>query len=140
MNPNKKILNLRGEEMPKSFPTQAELDKLPKDKNGQPDLSKLEKETVGNIILNCLANYVVKDRKEGFYINSIAQAILSGDEKIELKDKLKKFLIEVLDEMTFRREKNKDGKEEQKGLYAAWAIWQVKEEILGKEEIEKEVE
>ena len=139
-NPNKKILNLRGEEMPKSFPTQREIDKLPKDKNGQPDLSKLEKETVGNIILNCLANYIVKDRKEGFYINLIAQSILSGDEKIELKDKVKNFLIDVLDEMTLRREKNKDGKEEQKGLYASWAIWQVKEEILGKEEVQKEIE
>jgi len=138
-NPNKKILNLRGEEMPKSFPTQAEIDKLPK-KNGQPDLSKLERETVGNIILNCLANYVVKDRKEGFYINLIAQSILSGDEKVELKDKLKNFLIDVLDEMTLRREKDENGKEMQKGLYASWAIWQVKEEILGREEVQKEIE
>lgn len=139
-NPNKKILNLRGEEMPKSFPTQRELNNLPKDKNGQPDLSKLERETIGNIILNCLANYVVKDRKEGFYINLIANKLLSKDDKIELDDKLKTFLIDVLDEMTFRREKNKDGKEEQKGLYAGWAIWQVKEEILNKEEIQKEIE
>jgi len=138
MNPNKKILSLRGEEIPKSFPTQAELNRLPKTKIGQPDITKLERETVGNIILNCLANYVVKDRKEGFYINLIAQSILSGNKKIEFKDKIKRFLIDVLDEMTLRREKNKDGKEEQKGLYAAWAIAQVKEEVLGKKEFQKE--
>lgn len=139
-NPNKKIKNLRGEEMPKSFPTQRELDKLPKDKNGQPDLSKLERETIGNIILNCLANYIVKDRKEGFYINLIANKLLSKDDKIELDDEVKKFLIDVLDEMTLRREKDENGKEIQKGLYASWAIWQVKEEILSKEEIKKEIE
>jgi len=138
MNPNRKILSLRGEEIPKSFPSQTELEKV-KDKNGQPDLSKLEKETVGNVILNCLANYVVKDRKEGFYINLIAQSILSGNKKIEFKEKIKKFLIEVLDEMTLRREKDKDGKEHQKGLYAGWAIWQVKEEILSKKELQKEL-
>jgi len=142
MNPNRKILSLRGETMPKSFPTQKELNKLPKLKTGQPDLTKLERETVGNIILNCLANYVVKDRKEGFYINLIAQSILSGNKKIEFKDKIKRFLIDVLDEMTLRREivKDKDGKkkEEQKGLYAAWAIAQVKEEVLGKKEFQKE--
>ncbi|RLE37878.1 hypothetical protein DRJ17_05505, partial [Candidatus Woesearchaeota archaeon] len=60
--------------------------------------------------------------------------------KVELKDKLKNFLIDVLDEMTLRREKDENGKEMQKGLYASWAIWQVKEEILGKEEIEREIE
>jgi len=138
MNPNKKILNLRGEEIPKSFPTQKELDKLPKNKLGQPDLSKLERETVGNVILNCLANYIVKDKKEGFYINLIAQSILSGEKNIRFKDKIKKFLIEVLDEMTLRREIEKDEKgkkvEKTKGLYAAWAIAQVKQELGVKEE------
>jgi hypothetical protein len=137
-NFNQKIKNLRGEEVPKSLPTRKELDKLPKDKDGKPDLSKLERETVGNIILNCLANYIVRDRKEGFYINSIAQSILSGDKKIEFKDKFKKFLIEVLDDMTHRRETEKDDKGEkkeiEKGLYAAWAISQVKQELKVEEE------
>ena len=166
-NPNKKILNLRGEEIPKSFPTQKEIDKLPKDKLNQPDLNKLEKETIGNIILNCLANYIVKDKKEGFYINLIAQSILSigveiekeedregnivgtkirkvSNKKIEFKEKIKKFLIEVLDDMTFRREieeveEEKEGKKEikkkevTKGIYAGWAIAQIKEELGIKE-------
>ena len=138
MNPDKKIKNLRGEEVPMSLPTQKEIDKLPKDKDNKPDFSKLERETVGNIILNCLMHYVVRDKKEGFYINLIAQSILAKDKKAELKDKLKKFLIEVLDEMTHRREieKNEKGekKEIEKGLYAAWSISQVKQELGIKEE------
>ena len=138
MNPDKKIKNLRGEEVPMSLPTQTEIDKLPKDKDNKPDFSKLERETVGNIILNCLTHYIVRDRKEGSYINSIAQSILAKDKKAELKDKLKKFLIEVLDEMTHRREieKNEKGekKEIEKGLYAAWSISQVKQELGIKEE------
>ena len=139
-NPNKKILNLRGEEIPKSFPTQKEIDKLPKNKLNQPDLNKLEKETIGNIILNCLANYIVKDKKEGFYINLIAQSLLAGNKKIEFKEKIKKFLVEVLDDMTFRREmeeveEEKEGKKEikkkevTKGIYAGWAIAQILNEL-----------
>ena len=128
MNPNKKIKNLRGEFYPKSFPTQKEVDSLPK-KDKNPDTSKLGRETVGNVILNCLANYIVRDRKEGFYINLIAQSIIEGKGKVEFKDKINKFLVEVLEEMTLRREKNKEGKEEKKGLYAAWVIAQCLEEL-----------
>lgn len=136
---NKKVLNLRGEEIPKTFPTQKELDKLPrvKDRDGKdtdrPNTDKLEKETIGNIIINCLASYIIQDKKEGFYINLIAQSIIDAKGKIELKDKLKKFLIEVLDEMTLRREKvkGKDNKDEEKtkGIYAGWAICKCKEEL-----------
>ncbi len=133
MNPNKKILNLRGDEFPKTFPGQKELDKLPKDKEGKPDLTKLERENVGNVILNCLAGYIVRDKKEGFYINTIAQSILSGDKKIEFKDKFQNFILEMLDEMTLRREKGEDKKEEVKGLYMAYVIAQVKEELGVKE-------
>jgi len=139
-NPNKKILNLRGEEIPKSFPTQKEIDKLPKDKLNQPDLNKLEKETIGNVILNCLVNYIIKDKKEGFYINLIAQSLLAGNKKIEFKEKIKKFLVEVLDDMTFRREmeeveEEKEGKKEMKkkevtkGIYAGWAVAQILNEL-----------
>ncbi len=123
---DKKIVSLRGEEVVKSFPTQKEIDALPK-KDGEPDMSKLEKETVGNIILNCLANYIVKDRKEGFYINALAQIVIKGG-KVNLKEKFKKFLIEVLDDSILRVEKV-NGKEQKKGIYVGWAIAQVEQEI-----------
>ena len=60
--------------------------------------------------------------------------------KIEFKEKIKKFLIEVLDEMTFRREmeeveEEKEGKKEMKkkevtkGIYAGWAVAQILNEL-----------
>ena len=127
MNCNKSILNLKGETYPKSFPSYKELEAI---KN---DISKLERETIGNVILNCLTNYVVQDRKEGFYINLIAQSLLSNNEKIEFKDKIQKFLIDVLNEQTLIRKKVKDEKgeekEEIKGLYQGWVISQVLQEL-----------
>lgn len=149
MNPNKLIKNLKGETYPKTFPSQRELNELPKIKVRNekgveietPDFEKLERETVGNVILNCITNYIVRDRREGYYINLIAQSILEG-KKVEFKDKIKNFLIEVLDDQTLRREKkvNEKGEviEEIKGLYQAWVIAQCKEEILRKESYQSE--
>ena len=127
---NKKIKGLRGEDAPKSFPMQKEIDKLPKNKSGQPDISKLERETIGNVIFNCVANYIIRDKREGHYINLIAQSVLSGG-KVEFKDKIQKFLMDVLDEQTLMRKKVKnekgEDKEEVSGLYHGWVIAQISE-------------
>jgi hypothetical protein len=137
MNYQKKVKSLKGTEMPKSFPNKEEVDKLPKikiDKVEQPDYDKLERETVGNIILNCLANYICKDKKEGFYINLIAESILKSDGKdVELKDKIKAFLIKLLEESMIKEEivKDKDGNETKKrvGIYSGWGISQCLQEL-----------
>lgn len=141
MNPNQKIKNLIRQEIPKSFPSPKEIEVLPliKKLNNKgeiievPDVSKLEPETVGNIILNSLFNYIVKDKKEGYYLTIIAQLILSSDGEIEFKDKLKNFLVDVLNNQMLRREMEVDEKgiekEVVKGLYASWAIIQVLEEL-----------
>lgn len=144
MNPNKKLINLRGKEYPKSFPSQKELDALPKrnvfvgDKEVEvPDRDKIaEKETIGNVILNCMERYIgakKADKLEGFYINLISQSILSDGKKIEFKEKIKKFLIELLEEMILRRgeETGKDGKKKEvlEGLYSPWVISQVLQEL-----------
>ena len=138
MNLSKKIVNLRGEEIPKTFPSREEVNNLPKLSNGQPNQDLLERETIRNIILNCLINYVVEDKKEGWYINLIAQSLISDKKEIDFKDKIMKFLIDVLDNQTMRREmvKDKDDKEKEeiKGLYAGWVIAQVKQELGIKEE------
>ena len=123
MNPTKTIKNLKGETYPKSFPSSKELEAI---KN---DTSKLERETIGNVILNCLTNFIIQDKKEGYYINLIAQSILSSDKKIEFKNGIQKFLIDVLDNQTLRREKTKEGKEEIRGLYQGWVISQVLQEL-----------
>ena len=136
MNINLTIKNLRGEEMPKTFPTQKEVEALPKLVNGQPDIDKLSRETVGNIVMNCLSNYVAKDKKDGWYISLIAQSIISSENgKIELKDKLNNFLIELLEDQVMKREIDDKWKEETKGLYASWAIVQVLEELGVKKDI-----
>ena len=140
MDLSKRILNIRGEEVPKSFPTKKEIDKLPKinviegqPKSGEPDMDQLEKETVGNIILNCLTSYVVRDKKEGFYINDIARVIIAGRDKVQFNKKQLEFLEDVLGECVHRREKQKDDKGIEKevavGVYAGWSIAQVSEAL-----------
>jgi hypothetical protein len=133
MNYQTKIKTLRGEEYPKSFPQQREVDKLPmkKDKSGVefPDQDKLERETVGNVILNCLTVYRCEDRKDGYYVNLIAQTIIGSNGKdVILKDKLKEFLIEVMDKSIMKEEIKKDAKgnetKEQTGIYAGWVLSQ----------------
>ena len=141
MDYSKKIKSLRGEELPKNFPSQKEIDSLPKKENPQdpkgpkiPDIDRLEKETVGNIILNCLIAYRCENRKEGFYVNMIAEHVIKNDKKSELKDKLNTFLIEVLEDSIMRIEKIKDSKE-QKGIYAGWILSQVFSEMGVEESI-----
>lgn len=124
------------------------MERLPKIPNPQnpklpsvPDTDKLERETVGNVIINCLANHLCQDRKEGFYVNLIAQSVIGKGQNVELKDKVKEFLIEILDDSIMRQKvtRDKEGieKKETIGLYAGWVIIQCVEEILGREELEK---
>jgi hypothetical protein len=137
-NPNKQLFGLRGEVLHKSFPSQKEMESLPKIiKNGNevPDLDKLEVETVGNVILNACTGYVSKLKKDGFYINTIANSIITykEGEEIEFKKPILEFLEEVLIEATVHETETKgdDGKmkKEIKGFYSAWMIAKVFEEL-----------
>ena len=107
-----------------SLPSKAILDSLPLLENGNPDTSKLPRETLRNTLLNCLTNYVVKDKKEIFMVNATAQAIIGDEPTVELKDKLHKFLIDVVYAMTLQ-----DNGKEQSGLYYSWVTSQVLEEL-----------
>jgi hypothetical protein len=120
------------------------MERLPKIKNPQnpnlplvPDVEKLEKETIGNVIINCLSYYKCKDRKEGFYVNLVAQSVIAKGNAIELKDKLKEFLIDILDQSIMREKITKDEKgierKETIGLYVGWIIAQVLDELGVKE-------
>jgi hypothetical protein len=120
------------------------MERLPKISNPQnpklpsvPDTDKLERETVGNVIINCLANHMCQDRKEGFYVNLIAQSVIAKGSAVELKDNIKEFLIEVLDDSIMRQKVTKDEKGNEKkemiGLYAGWVISQVLDELGVKE-------
>ena len=149
-DPRKKVKNLKGNEIPKSFPSREELEKLTKDKNGNPNIDELPRETVGNVILNCLAGYKPKARTEGFYVSFIADEVVEAIEKkgkVELNDHRTKTLTRILLDMSVRMEerttKGKDGKEETKeeqvGLYAGWAIARILGELgVTPEDIEEE--
>lgn len=86
---------------------------------------------MGNVVLNCLAAHKCENKKEGFFINMIAAHVM--DPKAELKDKLQKFLIEVLEDSIHRIEKtkDKDGKETEieRGVYAGWIVSQILAEL-----------
>lgn len=126
INLKRTIKSLRGEEREKSFPTQKEMDSLPK-KDGKPDMTQLEKETVGNVIFNCLSFYQVKDKKDIFLVNISAQAVLDEGE-VELKDKVRDFIIEVLKDSILMTE-TVNGKKEEVGIYRGWIIVQCLEEL-----------
>jgi len=116
----------------KSFITEDE-EKVIKDKFGKVDTSQLERETVGNVMINCLAFQPAENKKDGFYANAIAQIILGEDRNIEFQEKFKDYLKRVLENSIVMSVK-KDGKDELKGLYSGWVIAQVLEELGYKEE------
>lgn len=114
-----------------SFPPKDVMDSVSKDSEGKPKMSEVPRETVRNVLINCLANYQVKDRKEIFYVNTTAEAILGAEgDTVELKEKFRKFLIEVVYASTVQV--NEKG--EQSGVYFSWVISQVLAELGVKEE------
>ena len=133
MNVSKEIKSLRGQSFPQAVFIKEDIDRLPKNKEGSPDNSRVGNENVENVILNCLALYQVKTTKEGFYLNAIANLILTKEkDEIELQSKFKKFLIAVLEESIMKTEIiDEDGKKvrTRKGLYSGWIISQVLSEL-----------
>ena len=110
-NLNRVLKNLRGDELKRSFPRNEE--------------EKAQPETVGNVIINALASYPIKDRREMFSINKLASDILGcKDGDYAFSDDEKKLLSNALFEATFRTEDK-----EQKGAYFSWMIAQVFEEV-----------
>lgn len=126
MNLNRKITNLKGDISRMSYVSRKMVDALPLDKAGDPDRDALPDETVRNVIINCLSAYNIKDRKDILYINTIAPSIISEDETLELKDKLRKFLVEVLYD-SINHQNEKTGAVD--GIYTAWCISPCLEEL-----------
>ena len=60
-------------------------------------------ETLGNVLLNCLAAYPVREKKEVFLVNHVAEKIMSAvDGKVEMNDLEKTFLGDVVFKATFK--------------------------------------
>lgn len=128
MNLDKELIHIKTRKTyPKSFITDEEKE-LAIDQTGKFNEDLLPRETVGNVILNCLALVPVETKLDGFYSNTIAQRIFDDQREIELKEKLKKFLTSLL-ERAIMQYVSKDDKTEMKGVYAGWVISQVLEEV-----------
>lgn len=135
------IKDLRGNTFPMSFPTKSDIEKVKNDKKVKDAkdvlVDDLPKETIQNVILNALGYYEPTDRKEVFLINNIANWAMGEPEKDgtfgELKDKFYNFLVDsVLNYATIYQSETKkeDGKDQEKtGIYSAWVIAQVYEEL-----------
>jgi len=130
MNLKKEIKSLKGQPLKKAIFVSEELEALPKI-NGKPDLSSIENETVGNVIINCLSFCQAKTVKEGFYINTIANLILTSEEEtLELKIKFREFLVNVLEKSILQKnDEQESGEAKMKGIYASWIISQVVSEL-----------
>lgn len=122
------IKTLKGETYPMSFPTELDIESVKKAKGiTEVMLTDLPYETVGNVLINCLSNYAVKDKKEVFLVHAAALWVNSDQE--DLPDKIKNFMSNrVLPQSTLKVEK--DGDDENKvGTYAPWVIAQVYNEL-----------
>lgn len=137
-NLKREIKTLKGELCPMSFPTEADIKKIRDEKDIKDvKFDDLPRETVQNVLINALANYEPSDRKEVFMINEVASWVMADDEERgELKDKFFKFLTdEVLEQATIIKsdtvEPKKPGEKAKKseGLYSAWCIGQVYDEL-----------
>lgn len=127
MTPSKPVFDAFGKPMPRAGLTQQDIEALPKLKNGQPDVEKAPTETIGNIILLLLTNYSVQEKQEVFYVGALGQLIVAAkdEENIELTDKLKKFLLKLIEWGTIRQEKDKEGNTQKAGMFFAFALAQV---------------
>lgn len=118
---------MKGQEVPMSLPSQAELDEI-KESKGLEKVTNadLPRETVQNVILNSLANFVVSDRTEVFTVHALGLALLAEDEgEIKFTDKQLDFLTKRVLPQATRRFEGTGDKEEEKGIYAPWVMAQV---------------
>lgn len=118
LNLNTQVKNILGESMKKSFP--------------RTDADKAENETFGNMILNSLAGYPVKDKRDVFIVYGIAQRILTllrtatpgvEAELLGVNPEDKRIITDALLESVFRKENDV-----QAGVYPSWMIAQVLED------------
>lgn len=116
------LKSMKGEELEMSYPTIEQIQALPKTPEGKPDRTKLPKETSKNILLDALAYYQPKDRKQIFTIFSLGNKIQECEApEIEVDDVYKPLLIAALEFAISVEQPDKT----YKGIYQHWAVAQV---------------
>lgn len=132
MELKKELKNLKGVSFQMSYPSKEDIDRIKDEKKiEQVELKDLPRETVANVLINCLANYPVNDKKEVFLVQAVAAWINDeSEDKGTLPEKLINFLVkQVLPEMTFRKIDGPEGKKEEKGMYTGWVMAQIYNEL-----------
>ena len=118
---NTTIKSMKGEELEMSYPTIEQIQSLPKTADGKPDRTKLPKETTKNILLDALAYYQPKDRKQIFTVYSLGHKIQEcGFGEIEIEDSYKTLLLDALEAAVAVENPDKTTK----GIYQHWAVAQ----------------
>lgn len=123
INLKEQVTNIKGDALEMSFPSDEQVNNLPKNEKGLPDRSKLPRETVGNMLLNCLGFYSnPKDRKEVFMVFDLGQRLMKAEDTIELDENDIKFLTKVINESLY--DDSEEGKKP-KGIYRMFGIGQL---------------
>lgn len=86
-------------------------------------------ETLSNVILNALTIYQVKNRREIFIVQNVAQKILNGGDTFELDEDDIAFLSRALYQATVKQ----DEKDQAPGIYTSVVMRQVFEALEIKE-------
>lgn len=104
-----------------SFPSTFDIDKI-RQGDAEPLVKDLPKETVGNVLINALAQYRIVDRKEVFFVQQAAAKVLAGE---EIPTLLLDFLVNSVMPCATLRTIEEDGKKREDGVYSAWVVAQV---------------
>ena len=128
-NLKRELKSLKGETYPMSFVSNIDIERTKDEKKiAEVKMTDLPRETVQNVLINCVSNYSVKNNKEVFTLNTVAQAIIN-DKLDDLSPELFSFLTKQVLPASVNREEEVDGKMVEKGLYKAWVIVQIYNEL-----------
>lgn len=129
MNLQRTIKTIRGQEYQMTFVTEFDIEKVKTEKGITEVKNKdLPRETVQNVLINCLLNYSVKSPKEILSINKLSEWVM-GDGKTPLPEDLKNILIKHIIPASVDQQDDTEGKNGAKGIYKAWVLGQVLDEL-----------
>jgi len=135
INLQREIKTIRGETYSMSFPSKTDIEKVKEEKGiKEVKLEDMPRETVQNVIVNSLANYVIKESKDVFMLQIIATWVMSeSEEKEDMPKKAFDFLVKEVLPAAVSREEEEEGKKVAKGTYSHWVMVQVYDELGVKE-------
>jgi hypothetical protein len=110
------------------YPTQKEIDTLPRKKDGSPDITKLPNETCRTLILQCLNFSKTFGFDESMAVMAIGKKVRE-EGNIRFNDYELDLLKKIVRDQIYEEKNTFEGKVEKKGIYRGWAIAQVLQEL-----------